>query len=305
MGSRRALRAVDGVLLLDKPPGLSSNQALQRVKRLFRARKAGHTGSLDPLATGVLPICFGEATKLSSYLLESDKAYRSLARLGQRTATGDAEGAVLETRPVPSLTPAEIEQALAAFRGEIEQIPPMYSALKHQGRRLYELARAGEVVERAPRSVTIHALDLLAAQGETLDLYIRCSKGTYVRTLVEDIGERLGCGAHVEQLRRTGVGPYSEAEMHGLPELEALAERGDAALDAALLPLGSAVADWPAVHLDRDSAHYLRQGQPVQVPGAPTAGRLAVFGPDGRFLGVGEVMDDGRVAPRRLVASPA
>lgn len=300
--SKRSLRNVHGVLLLDKPAGMTSNQALQAVKRLFQARKAGHTGSLDPLATGLLPICMGEATKLSGCLLDADKRYWTLARLGQRTTTGDAEGEVLESRPVGDYSAQELEAALARFRGEIEQVPPMYSALKHQGKRLYELAREGVEIERQPRKVTIHELRLLSHGPDSLELDMRCSKGTYVRTLVEDLGEALGCGAHVAELRRLGVGPYGAEHMVGLETLRACAEQGPEALEALLLPVDTAVADWPRVDLDPDSAYYLRQGQAVQVPGAPTQGRVAIYGPGGRFLGVGEILEDGRVGPKRLLA---
>ncbi|WP_018953536.1 tRNA pseudouridine(55) synthase TruB [Thioalkalivibrio sulfidiphilus] len=294
-------RDVHGIVLLDKPQGYSSNQALQRVKYLFRARKAGHTGSLDPLATGLLPLCFGEATKVSGFLLDADKHYRTRCRLGQTTDTADAEGQVLETRPVPALNEALIEAALAPFRGPIHQVPPMYSALKHQGQRLYELARKGEEVERKARDVTIHALSCLGFTADTLELDVHCSKGTYIRTLVEDIGERLGCGAHVIELRRLGLGPFETPTMVTLEEIEARAEQGEAALDALLTPIDSALTQWPAVRLDRDSAYYLRQGQAVFVPGAPTRGLVRVYGPGETFLAMGEILDDGRVAPRRLM----
>lgn len=289
------------MLLLDKPAGMTSNEALQAVKQLYRAQKAGHTGSLDPLATGLLPICLGEATKLSSFLLEADKHYRTVCKLGRRTETGDAEGKIIAERPVEAYSERRIERALEAFRGEIEQVPPMYSALKVQGRRLYELAREGVQVERRARRVTVHELRLEAHRGDELELSIVCSKGTYVRTLVDDLGESLGCGAHVAQLRRTGVGPYRETDMHRLEELEALAARGFEELDCLLLPLDTAVADWPRIRLDSDGAHYLRQGQAIQVSRAPTQGSVALYGPDDRFLGVGEILDDGRVAPKRLI----
>ncbi|OOG22208.1 tRNA pseudouridine(55) synthase TruB [Thioalkalivibrio denitrificans] len=294
-------RDVHGIVLLDKPEGYTSNQALQRVKYLFRARKAGHTGSLDPLATGLLPLCFGEATKVSGFLLDADKHYRTRCRLGITTETGDAEGVVLRERPVPVLDAATIESALEAFRGPIRQVPPMYSALKHEGQRLYDLARRGEEVERAPRDVTIHELTCLSATEDSLELDVRCSKGTYIRTLVEDIGERLGCGAHVVELRRLGLSPFEAPAMVTLEQIEARAGEGDAALDALLTPIDAALVHWPAVTLDRDSAYYLGQGQAVFVPGAPTAGMVRIYGPGGVFLGMGEILDDGRVAPRRLI----
>ncbi|HXH02989.1 MAG TPA: tRNA pseudouridine(55) synthase TruB [Candidatus Competibacteraceae bacterium] len=299
-------RDVHGVVLLDKPLGLSSNAALQAVKRLYRVRKAGHTGSLDPQATGMLPICLGEATKVSAYLLDADKTYDFVCRLGVTTTTGDAEGEVLERRPLPAaLSVAQVEAVLARFRGEIEQIPPMYSALRYQGQRLYRLARQGVEVERAPRTVTIHTLALRALEGERLACTVRCSKGTYVRTLAEDIGRALGCGAHVVELRRSAVSPYAAAAMVGLDELERLAEQGEAALDARLLPVDSAIAHWPALHVGADSAHYLRHGNPVLVPRAPTRGLVRLYQGETRFLGIGEILDDGRVAPRRLVQLPA
>lgn len=303
MGRKRRARGrpVDGILLLDKPLGLSSNHALQRVKRLFDARKAGHTGSLDPLADGMLPICLGNATKLSAFLLDADKYYWFRMRLGQTTATGDAEGEVLEERPVDAIDCAQLEQALARFRGDIEQLPPMYSALKHNGKRLYELAREGVEVERQPRTVTIHALEVLRCDLPEVEIRVHCSKGTYVRTLAEDIGAVLGCGAHVTALRRTGVGPYTDLPMHTMDELEQAADGGLPALDAMLLPLDTALGDWPAVRVSADSAFYLTQGQAVLVPKAPTEGWVRIYQGDD-FLAVGEVQDDGRIAPRRLMS---
>jgi tRNA pseudouridine55 synthase len=303
MGRKRRARGrpVDGILLLDKPLGLSSNHALQRVKRLFDARKAGHTGSLDPLADGMLPICLGNATKLSAFLLDADKYYWFRMRLGQTTATGDAEGEVLEEKPIDAIDCAQLEQALARFRGDIEQLPPMYSALKHNGKRLYELAREGVEVERQPRTVTIHALEVLRCDLPEVEIRVHCSKGTYVRTLAEDIGAMLGCGAHVTALRRTGVGPYTDLPMHTMDELEQAADGGLSALDAMLLPLDTALGDWPAVRVSADSAFYLTQGQAVLVPKAPTEGWVRIYQGDD-FLAVGEVQDDGRIAPRRLMS---
>lgn len=302
MGRKRSnLRPVSGVLLLDKPAGMTSNQALQRVKRLFRARKAGHTGSLDPIATGLLPLCFGEATKVSGFLLNADKQYRVRAKLGQRTDTGDREGRVTAEREVGDIPDERVEAVLAGFRGEIEQVPPMYSARKHQGQRLYELARKGIEVEREPERVRIHQFDLVGRQGDELELDVACSKGTYVRTLVEDLGEVLGCGAHVAELRRLGVAPYAGQRMYTLGELEERAEKaGVAGLDELLLPIDTALTHLPVVRLGDDAAFYLRQGQPVLAPNAPTRGEVRFYS-DARFLGVGEVLPDGRVAPRRLV----
>lgn len=300
---RRWRRNISGIVLLDKDPGPTSNEALQAVKRLFQAQKAGHTGSLDPLASGLLPVCLGEATKVSGFLLDANKHYWVRCRLGQRTTTGDAEGEVVETRPVEGLDPARVERVLEGLEGPQEQIPPMYSAVKHQGQRLYKLARQGVEVERKPRPVVIHTLELLRFEGDTLEFDVRCSKGTYVRTLAEDIGAALGCGAHVIALRRLAVGPYDGVEMVDLETLRRLAAEGAGRLDTVLLPMESALAEWPDVRLSDDAAYYLRRGQPVLVPHAPTRGWVRLYARDRRFLGVGQILDDGRVAPRRLVSS--
>ncbi len=301
---RQSGRPVNGILLLDKPVGITSNAALQQVKRAYRARKAGHTGSLDPLASGLLPICLGDATKLSSFLLDADKRYWVRVKLGEKTATADAEGEVIETRSTDGITERHIRDALEGFRGEIAQLPPMYSAIKHKGERLYDIARRGEEVEREPRVIQIHELELVACDLPEFELKVVCSKGTYVRTLAEDIGEKLGCGAHVSGLRRTGVGPYSEADMHTLEEIETQAEERDGfvGLDAKLLPMDSALSAWPEIVLNKDMAFYIRQGQPVLVPKAPLEGWVRLYSGDA-FLGVGEVQDDGRIAPRRLLAN--
>jgi tRNA pseudouridine55 synthase len=289
--------------LLDKPSGITSNDALQQVKRLYFAKKAGHTGSLDPLASGVLPICMGEATKVSAFLLDADKRYQVRCQLGVRTATADAEGEVLETRPVGVYKREQLETVLEEFRGSIEQIPPMYSALKHQGQRLYKLARQGVEVEREPRPVEIYELTV-AGQGEDwLDINVHCSKGTYVRTLAEDIGDRLGCGAHVSALRRTAVGPYGDTMLVGLETLRELKEKDMSSMDTLLLPIESALTQWPDVDLSTDAAFYLQQGQPVLVPHAPTSGWVRLYEGNRSFLGMGEILDDGRVAPRRLMKS--
>ncbi len=300
---KRIRRAVNGILVFDKPLGMSSNQALQKVRWLLNAEKAGHTGSLDPLATGVLPLCFGEATKYSQYLLDADKGYRTVAQLGVTTTTGDAEGDVLERREV-TVGRSELEQALVGFRGDIKQIPPMYSALKKDGQPLYKLARAGEVVEREARSVTISRLEVEAFEPPLATLEVACSKGTYIRTLVEDLGQQLGCGAHVAELRRTQAGPFSLAQAVSLEALEAAhAESGSEALDAFLLPVDSGLQHWPLVELSAHSAYYWLHGQPVRAPGAPAFGLLRVVDEQGRFIGIGEVSDDGRLAPRRLIRS--
>lgn len=302
MGRRRRQgRDLTGIVLLDKPVGMGSTEVLQRVKNLFQARKAGHTGSLDRLASGLLPICFGEATKVSGFLLEADKRYRSTFRLGVVTSTGDAEGEVLEERVPPAFDRKKILRVLAEFTGEIEQVPPMHSAIKHQGQRLYKLAHQGLTVEREPRTVTIHRLELIEHGNGRLQVEVDCSKGTYIRTLAEDIGERLGSGASVETLHRLGAGPFDASDMVPLAELEERAENGLECLDEVLLPIESAVAHWPGVSLPDGVAYYLRRGQPVLVPHAPTEGWVRIFAGNDRFVGVGEVLDDGRVAPRRLM----
>ncbi len=295
-------RAVNGILLLDKPAGITSNAALQTVKRLLQARKAGHTGSLDPLATGMLPLCLGEATKISGFLLEADKTYEVVVRLGITTTTGDAEGEVLETRPVPALTEAALEQVLDKFRGAIQQVPPMHSAIKRNGQPLYKLAHQGIVVEREPRSVRIHELRLLGIREECLEIHVHCSKGTYIRTLAEDIGAELGCGGHVIALRRSGVGSFDMAEMVTLEALELMArEEGPQGLERHLLSIESALRHWPDVRLSSDVAYFLQQGQAVFVPHAPTHGFVCIYGGDDHFLGIGHILDDGRVAPKRLM----
>lgn len=302
MGRRRAKgRNISGVLLLDKPVGMTSNAALQEAKRLFFAAKAGHTGSLDPLAEGLLPLCFGEATKMSAFLLDADKRYEVQIRLGVKTTTGDAEGEVLEERPVGDYSPQDIERVLDEFRGEIQQLPPMYSAVKHQGRRLYELAREGKEVERKPRTIRIFELNLHARSQDELSLSVHCSKGTYVRTLAEDIGERLGCGAHVAALRRTAVGPYGSEDMVSLDRLHEVAKESRQELDGFLLPIDTMVEAWPEVRLAADAEHYLCHGQPVLVPKAPTEGWVRLYGVNGGFVGVGEIDESGKVAPRRLM----
>ena len=302
MARRRKGRAVHGILLLDKPKGISSNAALQQVKNLFNAQKAGHTGSLDPLATGVLPICLGEATKITSYLLDSDKKYQGVAKLGIRTNTADAEGDVLQTRPVPILSDETIEMALDSFRGEISQVPPMHSALKLNGKPLYELARQGIEVERKPRNVNIFELNKLGFKNDELEIFVHCSKGTYIRTLAEDLGEILECGAHLSSLRRVAAGPFDINQTISLDKLTELAEQGMSELDKQLLPMHDALVDWPEISLTANSAYYVRQGQPVLVPKAPTNGWVRLMGENPNdFIGIGHILDDGRVAPKRLV----
>lgn len=295
-------RNIQGILLFDKPCGMSSNKALQEVKQIFFAQKAGHTGSLDPLATGLLPVCFGNATRVSSFLLDADKRYEVVCQLGQTTTTGDAEGELVETRPVGELQVDQVRSLLQAdFMGTISQIPPMHSALKQNGQRLYELARKGIEVEREPRQVTIFDLELVAIDADLMRLNIHCSKGTYVRTLVEDIGEALGVGAHVKELRRTAVGPFEEpVTMYTLEQLRQLKETDVKSLDGLLLPAESALEQYPPIHLDEDSAYYMRQGQAIQVPRAPTGGWVRLYEGEQHFMGMGAIQDDGKVAPKRL-----
>lgn len=300
---------MNGILVLNKPAGLTSNDALQRVKYLFYAAKAGHTGSLDPMATGVLPICLGEATKFTQFLLDADKRYRSTFRFGITTRTGDAEGEVTGEQSTARLTEQQVAEAMAGFRGEIEQVPSMYSALKKDGQPLYKLARAGIEVEREARPVTLYRYELLAFRpGEQAqaDVEIHCSKGTYVRTLAEDLGTALGCGARVESLHRTGAGCFTDRDAITLDQLEALREgrRGED-LDTLLKPVSTAVDHLMAVNLPEAMAWYFRRGQPVMTPQAyreASEGDIVrIFESDGPFIGVGEVLEDGRLAPRRLV----
>jgi len=297
-------RHVDGILLLDKPIGMTSNRALQTVRHLYCARKAGHTGSLDPLASGLLPVCLGQATKVSAWLLDSDKHYRVEARLGVRTDTGDADGRVVETGSIETVTPDGIERVLDGFRGRIEQVPPMYSALKHQGRRLYSLARDGREVARKPRPVEIHRLELERCKDGVMALDVECSKGTYIRSLVEDIAAAAGTLAHVTALRRLGAGPFRSPVMHDLTALERVAAAGQAALDELLLPPDSALERWGAVHLDTLAAGRFLQGREVAVTGQ-RPGLVRVYRGAQAFLGVGELTVDGRLSPRRLFAVPA
>ena len=298
--SRRNFRDVDGILLLDKPKGLSSNQALQRVRRLYRARKAGHCGSLDPLATGLLPICFGEATKFSSYLLGADKAYRASCRLGQTTTSGDAEGEILEQREVV-VDPAELDEVLARFRGDIEQVPPMYSALKHEGKRLYQLAREGREVERAPRQVRIERLELLAFDDDTLDIDVTCTKGTYIRSLAEDIGAALGCGAHLVALHRWQVGDFNESKAFTLPRLESLQGEGLENLDALLLPVADALQQFPELVLDAAQSADICHGRVVSLAQQAIPGLHRLRSADGAFLGLGELSESGCLKAKRLM----
>ena len=307
MARQRKGRLLNGVLVLDKPLGMSSNKALQRVKWLYFAAKAGHTGSLDPLATGVLPLCFGEATKFSQYLLDAGKAYASTFVLGESRSTGDAEGEVLSSSDASALNREQVAGALAAFQGEIEQVPSMYSAIKHEGQPLYKLARKGQEVERKSRRVRVNVLELRdfrPGPRAELDIYMECSKGTYVRSIAEDLGAALGCGAYVSALRRTRAGPFTLEHCVSLQTLEALKDNEQLAqMDALLLPADTALEALPTVQLTESGGFYLRQGQPVLVPNAPHSGMVRVALETGQFLGIGEILDDGRVAPRRLIVT--
>ncbi len=304
MTRRSSGRPINGILLLDKPVGMSSNHALQKAKRLLRARKAGHTGSLDPLASGLLPLCFGEATKVSGYLLDADKTYQASIRLGVTTSSGDSEGEVIDTSAVPALQEKMVRDVLMGFTGEISQIPPMHSAIKRDGVPLYRLARQGIVVEREPRVVWIHELTLLQLSANELEVYIRCSKGTYIRSLAQDIGAALGCGGHICALRRLGSGPFDIEDAITLDKLELLARETPSAADDLLLPMESALTNWPDVKLTDDAAYYMRKGQPVFIPRVAADGWVRLSTDTG-FFGIGQVMDDGRVAPRRIIGSRA
>jgi tRNA pseudouridine55 synthase len=294
-------RDVRGILLLDKPRGLTSNRVLQQVKRLYGAAKAGHTGSLDPLATGMLPICFGAATRLGGFLLDAEKAYRVTARFGIATETADADGAVTERLDEPRPTTGALHDVLGRFRGEIDQVPPMYSALKQGGKRLYELARRGVVVEREPRRVTIFELALERYEWPDAQIYVRCSKGTYVRSLVVDLAAALGTVAHVAELRRVAVEPFGGEPMVTVEELEALvASGGTDALDARLLPPDRALTGWPEVMLSSEAAERLAHGQAVAADPAWPSGRVKVYREPRELLAIGEITPDRRLAPHRV-----
>jgi len=295
-------RKVNGIFLLNKPTGISSNQALQKVKKLFNAAKAGHTGSLDPLASGMLPICLGEATKFSQFLLNSDKRYQVQGLLGVKTETSDAEGDVIATSEV-NVNRSEFLSIMENYRGDIEQLPSMYSAIKVDGQPLYKLAREGKTVERPTRIVTIYELELTGFDSPYVEMDVFCSKGTYIRNLVEDIGDELECGAHVTRLHRSQVGPYRADSMVTLEQAEDLVQQsGLEALDKLLLPVYSSVSHWPEVLLNTSLAFYIQQGQPIQVTDAPDKGGVRLMAENGEFLGIGEINEDGMVAPKRLIS---
>lgn len=305
MARRRRGLPVNGIVLLDKPKGLSSNHALQRVRRLFDAQKAGHTGTLDPMATGLLPICLGEATKFSAHLLEADKVYRTRVELGVITDTGDAEGSAIERHDVPELTAQDVEAVLTRFRGDIDQVPPMYSALKHQGKKLYELAREGKQVERAARRVSVYDARLLSFEGTAFELEVSCSKGTYIRTLAEDIGKALGCGGHISQLRRLKTGPFDGDAMWTLEALEALTDQ--TAREAELMPVDVLVDHLPSLALDDSAYGRLAHGQSASlaIGDSLPPDALARLYYDESFIGLGVVKGSQEVAPKRLLSTVA
>jgi len=298
---RCMVRNISGIVVLDKANGLSSNAALQEVKRLYEANKAGHAGSLDPLATGVLPVCLGEATKVSQFLLDSDKCYRARIKLGIRTDTGDSEGSIIERNAGISVSRKAIERALTKFKGEIEQVPPMHSAIKMNGVPLYKLARKGIAVEREPRLVTLYQVCLLEFVNSELELEISCSKGTYIRTIADDLGQELGCGAHVIELRRTQAGVFTEKDSISAEELALEKEnRGLDKIDQFLIPMDRAIQDLPEVNLPSITASHVKNGQAVLVRHLPKNGLVRMY-EDEQFIGIGSIDDDGKVAPRRLI----
>ena len=301
---RRRAEPIDGLLLLNKPAGLTSNQALQRVKRLLNAKKAGHTGSLDPAATGMLPLCFGEATKVCPYLLNADKTYRVTARLGIATDTGDADGKEIDSVDVPTKSSEEWAEVLRTFEGESEQIPPMYSALKKNGKRLYELARKGITVERDPRPIRIDEIELLEAAGTRLVFRVRCSKGTYIRVLVEDIARSVGTVAYTAGLHREGVGDFLAKDMLDLSVLEADAVDGALVLQKRLMPPDTALTGLPAVTVSADDAQRFSVGQALVGHDSEPPGLVRVYDDEPRFLGVGEVSAVGSISPKRVFAAP-
>jgi tRNA pseudouridine55 synthase len=294
---KRIKRKISGVLLLDKSAGISSNYALQQAKRLYQAEKAGHTGTLDPIATGMLPLCFGEATKFSRFLLDASKTYQAIVKLGQTTTTGDSEGEILSTQPVNVSRP-QLEKMLQDLVGTISQVPPMYSALKHQGKALYTYARQGVDIERKSREITIYQLDLDDFSGDELSITVSCSKGTYIRVLAEDIGKAVGCGAYMQALRRTKIGPFSLNQAVTLPQLEQLDLAGR---DALLLPVDALIETMQKVILDTQSTYYIKQGQPIWLAKQSAGAILRLYDGQGCFLGIGEVTAEGKIAPKRLV----
>ena len=299
MQYRRPKKNISGVLLLDKPLGYSSNQALQKIKLLYQAAKAGHTGTLDPLATGLLPLCFGEATKFAHFLTDADKVYIATVKFGITTNTGDAEGQVLSVKDV-NISKMQLEQVCSQFLGVISQVPPMYSALKHEGKAMYEYARAGVEIERASRAVTIHNIEINAFDRDVATITVKCSKGTYIRTLAEDIGAQIGCGAHLIGLRRTATANYHINQAITIEQFEAMSVAQRALL---LRPADSTVEHLPEITLDIDSAFYLQQGQAILHSGNIPEGLIRLYNEQGEFLGLGEQQSDGKIAPKRLIVN--
>jgi len=298
MARRKKGRDIHGIVLLDKRQGISSNKALQEVKRLYNANKAGHTGSLDPLATGLLPVCLGEATKVSAYMLADDKRYQTVIQLGVMTDTGDVDGVVLETKVVPEISSDQLTECLARFVGEIEQVPPMYSALKHNGKKLYEFAREGITIERKARKITIYAIECLGFSDGLLTLDVRCSKGTYIRTLAEDIGHYLGCGATVKELRRTAAGEFSLSEAYTIEQLQDL--ESDEQMQSLLVPVDQPLAFMPAVHISQIEADLIQQGQRIPCSEAISESSMCRIYFNKIFLGLGEMLMDDKIQPRKL-----
>lgn len=302
--AKRKGRNIDGILLLDKPIGISSNAALQKIRYLFNAKKAGHTGNLDPLATGVLPICFGQASKVTAFLLDSDKRYTCTVQLGATTTTGDREGEILSTREIPHLSKQQILNTLKQFTGEIQQIPPMYSALKHNGQPLYKLARQGIEIERKARTVQIRQLKLLTHDSDSMTLDVLCSKGTYIRTLAQDIGALLGCGAHLSSLRRTAVEPFDCAKLYTIEQISGLADNAGSnpeKLFQTLLPIDSALLKLPGITLTDDEARRIQNGLKVNREGIPDAAMIRLYKPNGDFIGIGRHAGNHQLAPKRLM----
>lgn len=293
-------RTLNGLLLLDKSSGESSNRALQKVKRIYNAAKAGHTGTLDPLATGLLVICFGRATKISEFLLSADKRYEVTFKLGVKTTSGDTDGQIIAYQDASSITEEQIKSAASTLTGQIEQVPPMVSALKHQGKRLYNLARQGVEVEREPRKVIIYLFEFINKQQGVVNMHVHCSKGTYIRTLVEDLGKILACGAHVTKLRRTALGPFIDFEMHTLHELEQLAEKEDVALDKLVLSTDVALQEFPAIAIDSTTMSDIQHGRTVQLPNFPKNGRARIYDENMKFYGVASVSETGKLTVKCL-----
>ena len=293
-------RNITGIVIIDKPTGRSSNHVLQQVKRLFDAKKAGHTGALDPLATGVLPICLGEATKLSSYLLDADKRYHVTCQLGTVTDSGDSDGKILSTSEIPSFTEQDIVNLLPEFTGAQDQVPPMFSALKYQGQPLYKLARQGIEIERKARRITIYDMSLLSITSDSFTLDVQCSKGTYIRTLVEDISYKLGSGGHVSMLRRVAAAGYQLAQSVTIEDLEQRVEQGLEAMDQILLPTENALPDWPSIYATDEMVDALRQGQTIKVNQTFESEKVRLFDTNKQFIGLGEMTEQGIVAPKRV-----